>query len=168
MQVILYMAVTGNGYIAKENDDTSWVSKEEWDSYSAIVRKAGNLVIGHRTYDIITKQPEFGEFEKVKIVIVSHNDFKTLSSNHVTVRTPEEALNLLKDFEEVVVAGGSNLNSSFVEENLIDEIYLDIEPIIFGKGIKLFADNNFEAKLKLLGTRNLTEDIIQIHYKVLK
>ncbi|MDO8503881.1 MAG: dihydrofolate reductase family protein [bacterium] len=168
MKVILYMAVTGNGYIAKENDDTSWISKEEWNSYSAVVRKAGNSVIGHRTYDIITKQPEFSEFEKVKIVIVSHNDFKTLSSNHVTVKTPEEALSLLKDFKEVIVAGGSNLNSSFMEKNLIDEVYLDIEPIIFGKGIKLFADNNFEVKLKLLGIRNLTEDIIQLHYKVLK
>ena len=55
-----------------------------------------------------------------------------------------------------------------MEDGLIDEIYLDIEPIIFGKGIKLFADNNFEVKLKLLGIRNLTEDILQLHYKVLK
>ncbi|MBI2405635.1 dihydrofolate reductase [Candidatus Microgenomates bacterium] len=168
MKVVLYMAVTGNGYIAKENDDTSWISKEEWNSYSAIVRRTGNLVIGHRTYDIITKQPEFSEFEKVKIIIVSHNDFDTLSLNHVAVKTPEEALSLLKDFKEVIVAGGSNLNSSFVEKGLIDEIYLDIEPIIFGKGIKLFTGDNFEAKLKLLETRKLTEDIIQLHYKVLK
>jgi riboflavin biosynthesis pyrimidine reductase len=32
MKVILYMAITANGIIAKADDDTSWISKEEWDS----------------------------------------------------------------------------------------------------------------------------------------
>jgi dihydrofolate reductase len=168
MKVILYMATTANGYIAKENDDTSWITTAEWNSYSTMVRKAGNLVIGHRTYDILTKQPEFTEFAKVKIIIVSHNDFQTLSTNHIIVRTPQEALNALKDFAEVIIAGGGNLNASFLKENLIDEIYLDMEPIMLGKGIKLFADNDFEVKLELLETRNITKDEIQLHYKVTK
>lgn len=162
------MAVTVNGYIAKGNDDTSWITVEEWNSYSAMVRKAGNLIIGHRTYDILTKQPEFVEFSEIKIMIVSTNDFQTLSPNHVIVKTPQEALGVLKDFEEVIVAGGGNLNASFMQENLIDEIYLDIEPIALGKGIKLFADSDFEVKLELLESRNITKDEIQIHYKVLK
>jgi dihydrofolate reductase len=140
MTTILYMAVTANGYIAKENDDTSWITTQEWNSYSAMVRKAGNLVIGHRTYDILTKQPEFSEFSEVKITVVSSNDFQTLSPNHVIVKTPREALDILKDFAEIIVAGGGNLNASFMKENLVDEIYLDVEPIILGKGIKLFAD----------------------------
>ncbi len=168
MKVILYMATTANGYVAKENDDTSWISVGEWNSYSAMVRKTGNLVIGHRTYDILTKQPEFSEFSEVKIMVVSSNDFQTLSPNHVIVKTPQEALDILKDFAEVIVAGGGNLNASFIRENLIEEIYLDIEPTILGKGIKLFADGDFEAKLQLLESKNISKDEIQLHYKVLK
>lgn len=49
------MAQTANGYIAREDDTTGWISEEEWDSYSSAVRKSGCLVIGHRTYDILTK-----------------------------------------------------------------------------------------------------------------
>lgn len=168
MKVILYMAITANGYIAKENDDTNWVSSDEWDSYSSAVRKAGNLIVGYRTYNILTKQPEFREFKKVKIVIVSHKNFRTLNLSHLIAKTPKEALSLLKDFKEVVVAGGGILNSSFIKENLIDEIYLDIEPIVFGKGIKLFSDNNFESRLKLLESRSINKNVIQLHYKVLK
>jgi len=167
MKTILYMAVTANGYIAKENDDTSWITLEEWNSYSAMVRRAGNLVIGHRTYDILTKQPEFSEFSEVKIVIVSNNDFQTLSPNHVIAKTPKEALNILKDFAEVIVAGGGSLSASFMQENLIDEIYLDIEPIMLGKGIKLFAAGDFEIKLQLLEVKTISRDEIQLHYKVL-
>ncbi|MBI2613716.1 MAG: dihydrofolate reductase family protein [Candidatus Levybacteria bacterium] len=162
------MAITGNGYIAKENDDTSWISKVEWDSYSSIVRKAGNLIIGHRTYGILTKQPEFVEFKKIKIIIVSHKNFKTLNSNHIIAKTTKEALRLLKGFENIIVAGGGTLNTSFIAGNLVDEIYLDIEPIVFGKGIRLFGKADFETKLKLLDIKKLSDNEVQLHYQVLK
>jgi dihydrofolate reductase len=59
MKVIMYMAVSANGMIARSDDSTDWVSKKEWDSYSRIARKAGNLVVGSRTYKILTKETEF-------------------------------------------------------------------------------------------------------------
>ena len=162
------MAMSVNGYIAKEDDDTSFISKEEWNSYSKEVRGAGNLIIGHRTYDILTKQPEFREFKDVKIVVVSKKKFKTWSKNHLIAKSPLEALNLLKEFKRVIVAGGGELNTSFIKENLIDEIYLDVEPVIFGRGIKLFDDGDFEKKLKLLWLKKISKDEIQLHYKVKK
>ncbi len=168
MKVILYMATSLNGMVAKIDDDTSWISKEEWDSYSSVVRTAGNLVVGHRTYGILTKQPEFSELKNVKLVVVAQKDFKTSSSNHFVAHSPKEALKLLKGFEHVIVAGGGALNASFMEENLVDEIYIDVEPIVFGKGISLFREKNFERKLEFLGQKNITENEIQLHYKVLK
>ncbi|PIN75848.1 hypothetical protein COV18_01560 [Candidatus Woesearchaeota archaeon CG10_big_fil_rev_8_21_14_0_10_37_12] len=168
MKVILYMAISANGYVAKEDDDTSWISKTEWDSYSAAVRNAGALIVGRRTYNILTKQPEFSEFEKVKIAVVSKGDFETLQPYHMLAKTPKEALNLLSEFDHVIVAGGGILNASFIKENIVDEIYLDIEPTLFGKGIKLFADADFEAKLKLLNMNKLSDDEVQLHYGVIK
>lgn len=168
MKVILYMAISLNGMIAKSDDDTSWISKEEWDSYSLAVRTAGNLIVGHRTYGILTKQPEFSEFKDVKIVVVAQETFQTLTSNHLVARSPKEALEILKEFEEVIVAGGGALNASFAEENLIDEIFIDIEPIILGQGIPLFRDKNFERNLKLVGQKKISESEIQLHYEVLK
>lgn len=168
MKVILYMATTVNGLIAKEDDDTSFVSETEWNSYSSIVQKAGNVIFGRRTYEIITKQPEFKEFEKVKVVIISNQDIKTLSSNHLVAKSPKEGIELLKEFEQVIVAGGGMLNSAFMKEKLVDEIYLDIEPIALGKGIKIFADEDFEANLELIETKKLSDNEIQLHYKVKK
>lgn len=168
MKVILYMAISLNGMIAKSDDDTSWISKEEWDSYSLVVRNAGCLIVGHRTYNVLTKQPEFSEFKDVKLVVVAHDNFKTLALNHLVAHSPKEALGLLKDFKEVIVAGGGALNASFAEENLVDEIFIDIEPIILGQGIPLFRDKNFESKLKLIGQKKISENEIQLHYEVLK
>lgn len=168
MNAILYMAMSVNGMIAKSDDDTSWISKEEWDSYSAVVRTAGCLIVGRRTYSILTKQPEFAELKDVKLVVVSKKDVTTIASNHFVAHSPKEALGLLKGFKEVIVAGGGTLNASFLAENLVDEIYLDVEPIILGKGISLFQGKDFQRKLKLLGQKKITDNEIQLHYKVLK
>lgn len=67
-----------------------------------------------------------------------------------------------------MVCGGGKLNAAFMKENLIDEIYLDVEPVVHGKGIRLFADADFEAKLKLLGTNKFSKNEIQMHYRVIK
>lgn len=162
------MAISLNGIIAKNDDDTSWISKKEWDSYSLAVRTAGNLIVGHRTYGILTKQPEFSEFNDVKLVTVAQKDFQTLTHSHLVAYSPKEALKLLSDFEQVVVAGGSALNASFMAENLIDEIFIDIEPIVLGQGIPLFRDKNFERKLRLVGQKKISDNEIQLHYEVLK
>ena len=168
MKVILYMAISLNGMIAKSDDDASWISKEEWDGYSLAVRTAGNLIVGHRTYGILTKQPEFSEFKDVKLVVVAQENCQTLAPNHLVAHSPKEALKLLSDFEQIVVAGGGALNASFVEENLIDEVYIDIEPIILGQGIPLFRDKDFERNLKFIGQKKISDNETQLHYEVIK
>ena len=162
------MAMSANGMIAKTNDNTSWISETEWNSYSSMVRGAGCLIVGQRTYHILTKQPEFAEFKNVKLVAVSNNDFPVLSPNHLIAHSPQEALEFLKDFETVIVAGGGILNSAFIKESLVDELYLDIEPIILGNGIKLFNGEDFEQNLELIETKQLSPNEIQLHYKIVK
>ena len=73
-----------------------------------------------------------------------------------------------KGFEKAFLAGGGQLNASFMKEGLVDEIYLDVEPLLFGKGIKLFADADFEYKLELLECKKLNANTLQLHYEILK
>lgn len=171
MKVILYMAITVNGFIAKENDDTSFVSEIEWDSFRNMIKATGNIIIGSRTYKIMRDGKEFKNLENIRVLVVSENaNFQTIANNHSVVKTPKDALAILEKeaFNKVLAAGGGTLNASFMAEKLVDEIYLDIEPIVFGKGIRLFRENDFEVKLKLLETKKLSDNEIQLHYQVLK
>lgn len=171
MKVILYMAITINGFIAKENDDTSFVSEIEWDSFRNMIKGIGNMIIGSRTYEIMRDGEEFKNLENIRVLVVSENaNLKTIADNHSVAKTPKDALAILdkEGFDNALVAGGGTLNASFVAENLVDEIYLDVEPTVLGKGIRIFRENDFEAKLKLLETKKLSDDEIQLHYQVLK
>ena len=169
MKVILYMAISIDGFIAKPDDDTaSWISKTEWDSYSAAVRSAGWMIIGHRTYDILTTQPEFAEFKDVNVIVVGETPIKLGAPNHKIATSPQEALEFCKGATTVVVAGGGKLNAAFMAANLVDEMYIDIEPTALGNGIQLFHGSKFKVRLKLLSTKQLSPDEIQLHYQILK
>ncbi len=171
MKVILYMAMSANGFIAKENGSTDFVSDIEWDSFRKIVNNTGNLVIGRKTYEVMIGNGEFSNFKDVHVLVISNSkNFKTDTTHHLVVKSPKEALAVLEKerFDKALVAGGGTLNASFMAENLVDEIYIDIEPIIFGKGIRIFSENDFDAKLELIESKKLSDNEIQLHYKVLK
>ena len=168
MQVILYMATTVNGYIAKENNETPW-SDEEWQHFSKFVKEIKNIIIGRNTYEIMKERDEFSKIGNPFTVVVSKEDFAH-NSNFAIAKSLKKALKILKEkkFAKALVAGGGMLNSSFMKEKFVDEIYLDVEPLVFGKGIKLFSDNDFDAKLELIETKSLSKNSIQLHYKILK
>jgi len=167
MKVILYMAMTANGYIAKENDDAPW-SDAVFNGYYDFVKKRKNIILGKRTYEIMK---EINEFEKLGFpftIVVSDSPENNNDGKTIFVSSPKEAIKELegKNINETIVGGGSTLNSSFMAENLIDEIYLDVEPIIFGEGIPLFRGGNFEKKLELIEINKISKNEIQLHYRV--
>jgi len=168
MKVVLYMAITTNGMIARKNLETPW-SDEEFTSYYEKVKEIGNVIVGSRTY------PQFLESDIVSMgnplmVVLTRSEKVSSKENVVFVSSATKALELIKDkgFEQALVTGGGETNKAFLETGLIDEIYLDIEPLIFGEGIPLFSPSNVELKLKLLETKKISDQTIQLHYKVEK
>lgn len=172
MKTILYMAMTVNGKVAGAGDDTSWTSKEDWDGFHAMCKKTGNAVIGRRTYEVVKK--EGTQLDDILTVVLTHDSTLLAKQSPHTIFTdkpPKDILTMLerKGFKEALIAGGGILNTVFLKESLIDEIYIDIEPLILGRGIPLFADGDFAPRLKLLEVKQLgNRQTVQLHYKVLK
>jgi len=171
MKVVLYMSITPNGVIARENDETDFVSETEWNHFYKIIKSIGNIVLGRRTYQIMEDNGDLDDLEGINIVTLTHRkDFRTKRQNTKIANSCQSALDILikQGFKKALIAGGSKLNASFLKEGLIDEIYLDVEPKLLDKGIKLFADADFEADLELIDTKKLSKNEIQLHYKVKK
>jgi len=59
------------------------------------------------------------------------------------------------------------LNSAFMKAGLVDEIVINIEPYVLGRGIKIFSEETFENKLQLIKVTKLN-GIVQLHYKIEK
>lgn len=166
------MATSANGFIARTNDKTDW-SSVELDAYMSKVKETGNLVVGRKTYELMLNDPSpDADMEKVgnPLVVVVTNSKKYKDNDSTKfVSSAKESLAFLqsKNFTHVMVAGGSKLIASFLTEGLVDELFLDIEPLLFGQGIPLLIPTELELNLQLLDTKILGKNSVQLHYKVI-
>jgi len=86
--------------------------------------------------------------------------------------TDEKPDQLIKDLEsrghkEVAICGGATIYTMFMQAKLVSRIYLTIEPVIFGQGIRLFNQAIPEVKLELMKTDKLGEEgTVLLEYKV--
>ncbi len=165
------MGISINGYIAKMDGDSEWTSEEDLKGFYEQSKNAGNIIMGKNTY-IAASKSDYFPFPDVLNLVVSHKQIENKWGDKVIItnNTPKEIIKMLeqKGFTTAFLAGGGQLNTSFIKENLIDEIYIDIEPLVFGKGIKIFDEKDFEFELELLNIKKLNTNTIQIHYKVIK
>lgn len=166
MKVTLYMAISSDGFIAKANDETPW-SDGEWAAYFDRVRKAENLIVGRRTYELMASGGELKKLNGVRVAVLSKSQGK-LPSGVLVFDQPAEAIDAFQSrgSQEVLVGGGASTNGAFVAAGLIDEIELDVEPMIFGSGIPMLRGYDGVQKMTLQSAKKFGRDSVHLHYKL--
>ena len=170
MKVILFMAISANGFIATTSGGEDFLSPVGWTNLIKYSRNTGCLVWGRKTYEAVIGWGGhyLTDLEGVKKVILSHQDIN-LINGYDLANSPQEALRLLQDngFNQVIITGGATLNSEFARRGLIDEVILDVNPAILGQGIPLFLPSDFQLDLKLLKMTRLDQNVVELHYQVI-
>ncbi len=67
---------------------------------------------------------------------------------------------------DIIVYGGASFDSSLIEENLIDEYYLFINPVAIGEGKTIFKDLKEIRKFTLIESVAFDSGIVLLHYEV--
>jgi dihydrofolate reductase len=80
---------------------------------------------------------------------------------------PTSIESILEPYRFVAVLGGTHIYSYFLERDLIDDLYLTVEPIVFGSGLGLFNHESTTAKrFRLVTVRQMNEQgTILLHYQ---
>lgn len=166
------MAMSLNGIIAREDGREDFLSDTGWKELVRLSTHAGCLIWGRTTYEAVRKwDPKYLQPMKdlVKVILANQSN-PVLDPGFVPASSPQQALVSLsnKGFTQVILTGGSTTNSSFAKLDLIDEVMINIEPVIIGQGIPLFKPTEFIQKLELFEVKNLSPQTIQLHYRVKK
>ena len=102
--------------------------------------------------------------------MISSDKSLKLDKGFILASSPADALKKAKEkgHTNVVVTGGGGINAAFMKQGLVNELVLNIEPFILGKGIRIFSEDEFECKLELISVKNITggSGIVQLHYNV--
>ena len=166
MKVILLMAMTLDGKIARdERHFPDWTGSDDKKLFVRITKKAGVIIMGSKTFDTIGEPLP----ERKNIVLTRDRSRESKQADLVfTGRPPGSILRDLEKegYNEVVLAGGSIVNSLFARANLIDEIVITIAPRVFGTGISLFADE-LDLQLELMEVEKLDSKHVLLKYRVI-
>lgn len=177
-KIILYIAVSLDGFIADKNDSVDWLDVYGDGDYgfAAFIKNIGSIIIGKRSYDIGVKQDWYkgDTYGNNPIVVVSETVPEEVSDQAEfyfvsNIKEAYEKAAELANGKDIYLFGGASLVQQFLNSSLLDEMYIHIAPILLGSGIRLF-DNLRDQRILLerLDAQTYEHGLTTIHYKVLK
>jgi len=164
MKVTVIANISANGKVLLSDNPAHVASQGAMAFYLNRAKAAGNLVVGKKTYDFFQQIPTASQdaFSGIEIVLLSASPL--IVDKHQVVSSPEEAIKYLaaKGFGEVAVGGGTQTYNSFIENELVTDIYFNISPLVTGGGGVLVDDIDLTTKFKL-ADHTVHDDFIQLH-----
>lgn len=171
-KVIVYIAMSLDGFIAGTNDNLGFLSLVEQAGqdygYSDFIITIDTVIIGRKTYEKViwmgyayphtgkdvyiitrTKRPAIGTFTFYT------GDLKDL----VIKLKSEQGKNIYCD-------GGAEIVTELLKLNLVDELIISVIPVLLSDGIRLFKDGRPEQTLKLISEKSFDKGLVQLHYKL--
>src|SRR3989338_1817732 len=72
-----------------------------------------------------------------------------------------------KNFQSAILGGGARTNASFLKAGLVDEIWLTVEPKVFGAGLNFTEGEALNLNLELIESKEIGDHAVQLRYKVI-
>lgn len=169
MKITLYLAVSANGLIGNAQNNPYWLSDEYKQGFMDICTRTQAVIMGRSTYDILA--PDYLPLrDQGSLAVLTHN--KTMRSDNTAVFFSDAGPAAVRDMlaerghREAVIIGGAEIATAFMQAELINEIILVVEPVVFGSGLALFKQGEFEYKMSLTDVKKLNDHTVQLHYSV--
>ena len=180
MTVRLFIAISLDGFIARENGDLDWLpgaSGEPQDSsedygYAKFIAQVDAILMGRNTFE---KVLDFGEWPygdmPVIILSASLQAVPESVSGVVSIMSgsPNVVLDRLnkKGLNSLYLDGGKCIQQ-FLSAGLVDELIITQVPVLLGKGIRLFGALDKDIQLELKSSKSYSSGMVQGHYEIIK
>jgi dihydrofolate reductase len=171
--VILYIATSLDGFIARSDGDVSWLDKYQGEAedygYGNFYKNVGASIMGANTYEK-SLTLNGGIDKRMPTYVITRRELQTMPNANITLYSGSlsELVNTIqkKTKKNIWLVGGGQLTRSFLKENLIDRMILSTIPIILGEGISLFGNVKKEISVVLTNTKSYKSGIVQTHYRL--
>jgi dihydrofolate reductase len=171
-KTILYIAISADGYIAKPNDDLSFLSMVQQDGedygYADFLKSVDTVIMGRKTYDwVMTQLSEFPHAD-LDSYIITRSVKPDVGKTKFYTGNLKELVSELKNKpgKNIFVDGGAEIVNELMKENLIDAFIISVIPIFVGSGTRLFNDGRPEQKLEIVRVKRFDTGLVQLHYKL--
>ena len=177
-KIIVYIATSADGYIARLDGDVEWLNRRPSDidyGMGAFYPTIDTILWGRKTYDWLLKY--FKKRGKTTGL------FDTRVANYVFSRTPPGqpprevrfVSEPVKPFAQrlraapgkhIWMMGGAGLIASFLDAGEIDEFDIHVMPVFIGEGIPLVAPRHRDIALRLQSSKKYPDGVVRLRYEV--
>jgi dihydrofolate reductase len=179
-KLTLGLATSLDNYIARTDGGADWLrwDREVAEISARFMKTVDALLIGRRTYEVMlasgqTSYPGAKNYvfsRTKKNVAALTKRLTSISQTKVEVITGDAAkfVKRLKNEKGKGIAlfGGGKLAKTLFEAELIDELVLNIHPVILGSGIPLFHESRKQIDLAFLRAKPLKNGGLVVSYRV--
>lgn len=170
--VILFLAMSLDGYLADDEGGVDWLEGQaeggaDPDTYSDFIQSVDTVLMGWNTYHQVTTElsPQEWVYPEQTSYVFTHRNLPAKENIRFTAEDPCALVRELRwqSGKKIWVCGGAQLIRQLVEQDLIDEYYVSVIPVILGSGIRLFGTDLPRIPLKLQQTKTYN-GITDLHY----
>ncbi|MBB6239573.1 dihydrofolate reductase [Pedobacter sp. AK013] len=169
----LFIAMSLDGYIAKPNDDLSFlklVEKEGEDyGYAEFTSKIDTIIIGRRTYDYVVNEIGASHYDNGQrdVYVITRTERPKVGRTTFYTGNITELIKQLKseDGKNIYCDGGAEVINELLKHSLIDEFIISVIPVLLGNGTSLFKDRRPEQVLEFITVKTFETGLTQLHYK---
>ena len=171
-KVTFRVANSLDNYIARKDGAVDWIlgGEEATSAMADFWKTIDTVVIGRKTYEpVLESGTSFPIYPGVKNYVLSRTLQEGPDKNVEIIR--EDAVEFIRrlkteEGKEIFVMGGGLLAKSLFEANLIDEVGVNIHPVLLGSGISLFHEMSYQIDLELIKCETFKNGCVSITYQV--
>jgi dihydrofolate reductase len=178
-KIIVHIATSADGYIARPDGDVEWLNRRARLDYGmkAFYRTIDTILWGRKTYDwVLSYYKKIGKKEgmfdtKVANYVFSKRPPKRAAPGVEFVSQPVKAFARrlrAKPGKHIWMMGGGELIASFLDAREIDEFSIHVIPAFIGKGIPLVAPRHRDITLRLRSFRKYSDGSVLLRYEIAK
>ena len=160
-----------DNFIARKDDSVDWLlwTKEVAEIMEVFWQNIDTVLMGRKTYEVAARSGGGGAYPGVKTYVFSRTINE--SSKNEVVFVSEDAAEFVRRLKsengkDICLMGGGVLAKSLFEADLIDEIGLNIHPVLLGSGIPLFYEMSHQIDLALIKLQQLSNGCEVVTYRV--
>jgi dihydrofolate reductase len=178
-KVIVYIATSADGYIARPDGSVDWLNRPPVPGhygYAAFMKSIDTILWGRKTYDIAMATHGGGDGGSGKDSTIANYVFSRRpkasapgNAQFVTEPIPQFMQKLrMQPGKDLWMMGGGEIIASFLDCGEIDQFLIHVIPTLIGEGIPLIAPGKRGIELDLLGTKKYSDGVVRLHYAVVK
>jgi dihydrofolate reductase len=185
-RTVYYAAASFDGYIAEMDNSLDWLfdydgsyegGEPSEGSYESFFNDVGALVMGSATYEVILQElatgfrPEWPYEARPTWILTSRELPRPAGAeDHVRmfsgpVRDVHEEMLTAAAGRNLWVVGGGNVASQFAEAGLIDEVLVNVVPVVLGDGKRLF-ERRLPRSMQLIRVRPFENGMVELRYRL--